>query len=188
MTAEDVFALYETKVNDISVSVTPLIPKSIGNIDVPCSIKRRCYIKPGEECPICIESILTKTNAFLTCCGHAFHKSCIFKCVEKKWEEKYPGTFYCPVCRTYLGCDVHDMNERYVIPSINDDFEGENSFKGENSFEGVKKLNYLDILENFWLTKDLSLALPCRNRYDHYVGMKKDCYRCKQFVLYGEYD
>ena len=52
-------------------------PFTIGDQDVPCNFERRCYIKPGEECPICFDKIMTKSTAFISNCGHSFHKKCI---------------------------------------------------------------------------------------------------------------
>ena len=54
-------------------------PITIGNQNVSCSLERKCYITPGKECPICFDKILRKSEAYLTGCGHAFHKKCIFK-------------------------------------------------------------------------------------------------------------
>ena len=190
-TVEDVFALYDTKTpfylncnklnkiescpnkwndNCYCENSTPINSISIGNTDVPCKLKRKCYVKQGENCPICFDPILTKTTAYLTCCGHSFHKSGIFRAAETNWIENYPGKFHCPACRTYLGTDVHYMSERY------------------NFGRNLAKINYLDIVENFWITKDFCLGELCCNKYDHYLGMKKSCEKCQRFVLYGEYN
>ena len=190
-TAEDVFYLYErnfevyhdcNKSNQIDTCKTewkgycycfytqPLIPITIGNNKSMCNIKRKCYISQGEECPICLEKILTKSNSYLTCCGHSFHKLCIFKSMEKKWIEKYGSVFKCPMCRTNLGMDIHDINERYNF-----------HYNEDNS------INYLDGLENFWFKKDFTIAHICRNKFDHYLGMKKDCDICKKYVLNGSH-
>lgn len=42
----------------------------------------KCYINPQEDCSICLEKICNKSDAYLTNCGHAFHKSCLFKTYE----------------------------------------------------------------------------------------------------------
>jgi hypothetical protein len=187
-TAEDVFSLYErnfsiyydcNKNNKIDTCPNmwkgfcycfcsqPLLPNTIGNTGVLCNVKRKCYIKPGEECPICMDPITTKSTAYLTTCGHSFHKLCIFKCMEKKWTDKYGSCFHCPMCRTNLGMDIHDINERYNYGSI--------------------KCNNLDLLENFWLKKDFTIAYICRNKFDHYLGMKRGCQKCENYVSEGKH-
>jgi hypothetical protein len=88
--------------------------------------------------------------------------------MEKKWNEKYGSNFYCPMCRSNLGMDIHDINERY---NINND----------------KKHYNLDILENFWLKKDFTIAYVCRNNFDHYLGMKRGCKKCENYVSEGKH-
>jgi len=183
-TAEDVFYLYERnssyyhncnkqgKINECPDNwqnecychtKQDVLPLTIGNQYVPCSIKRRCYIRPGQECPICLENILRKSEAYISCCGHSYHKHCIFKSMETQWKKKYASNFKCPLCRTNLGTDVEALGVRYT------------SFR-----------NSLDNLENFWLSKDLMLAQTCSNNYDHDLGMKKDCYICSRYREKGE--
>lgn len=188
-TAEDVFSLYErnfdfyfdcNKTGKIDTCPTswkgycycfysqPLLPITIGNTGICCNIKRKCYIKPGEECPICMDPIITKSTAYLTSCGHSFHKLCIFKSMEKKWSEKYGSNFNCPMCRTNLGMDIHDINERY-------------------NFNIEQHRSHLDNLENFWFKKEFTIAYICRNNFDHYLGMKKGCKKCDDYVLQGKH-
>ena len=145
-------------------SEQPVKTITIGNTEVPCNLKRKCYIKLGEECPICMEVIMNKSNAYLTFCGHSFHKTCIFKSMETFWIHNYAKNYNCPMCRTNLGMDIHDINQRYYI--------------NDNS-------NYLDELEQFWFKKDFYVAHTCRNRYDHYLGMKKNCIQCEKYILNG---
>jgi len=191
-TLEDVFSLYErnaasvyhdcAQLNKLETCPikwegkclcqfkVPVFPKTIGNPEIPCNIKRRCYVKPGHECPVCFEPILTKTTAYLTCCGHAFHKKCIFEMVESKWLQLYPCTIHCPLCRTYLGSEIYEMTKRY------------------NIFDQDKPMNYLDRLEEFWIGKDFELVVPCSNGFDHAAGMKKGCSQCKKYIQTGEFD
>lgn len=57
-------------------------------------------VEENEECPICLETFSNpnvegeKMNAIKTECNHLFHKECIKKQIENKYE--------CPMCRTYL--------------------------------------------------------------------------------------
>lgn len=60
----------------------------------------KTYIKVGDECPICLDPILAKTNAYLTCCGHAFHKRCILTAYHTQIFEWNIFSFRCPICRT----------------------------------------------------------------------------------------
>ena len=188
-TAEDVLELYVREPNKIyndckllnklehcpdcwngncfCYSNQPIKTITIGNTEVPCNLKRKCYIKPGEECPICMDKIVNKANAYLTCCGHSFHKTCIFKSMETFWTHNYAKNFKCPICRTNLGMDIHMINERYAI---------------------CDDSTYLDGLENFWLNKDFSVAHMCRNNYNHYLGMKKNCLQCKKYILHGDFE
>ena len=72
------------------------------------SVNKKCYIAFGEICPICIEPITTKSSAWLTPCGHAFHKKCLIDnyhyrdihnmCIQNSNE------IPCPVCREGLVC------------------------------------------------------------------------------------
>jgi hypothetical protein len=72
------------------------------NIKCPVSIqenlKIKHYIKIGEECSICNEHIWSKSNAFLSDCGHCFHKTCIHK-----WLKTTYLNGRCPLCRSDLG-------------------------------------------------------------------------------------
>lgn len=141
-----------------------VLPLTIGNNSIKCNFNRKCYIKPGEECPICFESILNKSNAYLTCCGHSFHKSCIFKAMETKWKQKYSGKFCCPICRTSLGMDLHEINFRYKEDS-----------------------NILDNLENFWYSINYVLCQPCSYGWDHSIGFDKNCRSCLKYRNTGKY-
>jgi len=164
---EDQNSLNDDNCFRCSYNTLPVLPNTIGNTEVPCNIKRKCYIKPGEECAICMEQIVTKTSAYLTSCGHSFHKSCIFKCMETKWNSKYGSNFKCPLCRTNLGMDIHNMGDKYDMYN--------------------ESINNLDILENFWMKKEFYIPLTCQAKYDHYLGMKKDCKRCQRFISEGRY-
>lgn len=139
-------------------------PLTIGERDVPCRLNVKTYIKPGEECSICLEAIHSQNNAYLTSCGHAFHRKCIFKIYETKWNtiRRTPCTINCPICRRYVGEPEY---QRYNY---------------ENS-------SGLDLLENFWLCKDYELLKLCFSNKKHYMGMKKDCKQCKEYCETGKF-
>jgi Ring finger domain len=147
-----------------------VMPFTIGNQCSPCELKCKIYIKPGEECPICYEKILNKSTAFITECGHNFHKLCLFKYMESKWQSStYLSVARCPICRNSLGDPPFAQRYR------------SNYFE----FTNVIDDNNLDKLEDFWLTKDLRLPKYCSNTFNHYLGMNDNCYICKCYRSTG---
>lgn len=140
--------------NDI---VKPVI---IGDKYIKCRFKVKSYVKIGDECPVCLEPIFHKINAYITGCGHAFHRNCLFKVFETKWKMKPYSTLKCPICRASQG--FPEMLERY-------DTDG----------------NEIDILENFWITKDYNMGTFCYK--NHHIGMKKDCSMCIKYRNTGEF-
>lgn len=162
MYQEDVFYLYER--NKLIYSNNPeselVQPYLLGEIGLPCKFKTKCYIKCGEQCAICLESILNKKNAFLTGCGHAFHRNCLFKSFEIKWMLKPFSSLRCPLCRCGLGFPELDL--KYIS---NDN---------------------LDQLENFWLSKEFIMPTYCSNlKSSHYLGMNKKCCKCISYCKTG---
>jgi hypothetical protein len=188
-TAEDVFYLYERnsryyydcnlKKNEeekctgecychIQQKVKPF---TIGDQDMPCDLKYKCYIRPGDECPICCEEILTKSSAFITNCGHHYHKKCLLKYMEIKWlSTAYTSIARCPMCRCSLGHP--DFVQRYKSSYFSINYDDNNE---------------LDKLEDFWISIDLTLPSFCRNGYDHYLGMEKECFCCESYRKKGNF-
>lgn len=192
-TAEDVFYLYERNKSVYDnckltgkicpdaehemecycfISSTPVLPVTIGDQCVKCDFSRKVYIKQGEECSICLEKIYQKNNAYLTSCGHSFHKSCLFKAFESKVDNRH--TFNCPNCRARLGypefyCRYTNVLKRFET-------------------ELCKHYNF-DILEDFWLGKEFTTLQFCDRRNDnrnkHALGMKNGCDRCLEYRLNG---
>lgn len=173
---EDVFPLYERNRNHynnyclscddkkntcLCESRLIVCPISVGEQDIPCRLKVKNYVTIGDECSICYELIIHKKNAYLTGCGHSFHRKCLADVFIAKWKSKAYSQLNCPLCRCGLGCP--DLFQRY------DYFNG----------------NALDLLENFWLSKDFMTPEFCSSwtEHSHYVGMKKDCSLC---TLYRE--
>ena len=155
-TLEDIY--YDDKViNEDSI----VIPNNIGNNEIKQN--RKMYIKPFEKCPICYDEIMRKTDAYLTSCGHGFHKKCLFKAYEVKQKMKAKSNFKCPCCRSNLGMDVEEINDKYDVWNGNE----------------------MDNLENFWIKKDFILPHICRNNYDHWYGMNKNCSQCKEYWKTG---
>ena len=124
-----------------------------------------------QECPICYEEIMTKSTAFITNCGHSFHKSCLSKYIETKWlSTTYISTARCPMCRCSLGHPEFD--QRYRSSYFNCNHSNDNE---------------LDKLEDFWLTKDYKLPVFCSHGYNHYLGLNKNCFICKGYREKGDY-
>ena len=175
-TSEDVFWLYERNKNVVYSSCVkyntpcpnlfnnecccnssdPVLPLTIGEQTIPCRFKVKTYIKFGEECPICFDPIKNKINAYLTGCGHAFHRKCLFDTFQAKLVMKPFSTLKCPMCRSKLG--YPEMLERYNCCF----YEGN---------------NFLDNLEDFWLCKEYKMPDFCYSG-NHYLGMEKNCRRC----------
>jgi hypothetical protein len=112
-----------------------------------------------DECPICMEPILRKSDAYLTSCGHGFHKKCIFHAFQTKMEDNCFALFQCPMCRSKMG-DVC-IQGKYNVNS--------------------NEYNILDELENYWSKKDFTMCILCDNECDHYQGMKSDCELCIRY-------
>ncbi|MFY7728215.1 MAG: RING finger protein [Flavobacterium sp.] len=186
-TVDDVFYLYERNLkyyyrcgNDrcgnecdqayCGQCLPDVLPLTIGDQTTPCSLAVKCYVKPGTECPICYEPILTKRSAYITECGHHFHKRCMFTYIETKWRSTaYVSTARCPMCRSFLGHPEFEQRYRatYFGVQYREDLE-------------------LDKLEDFWLTKDYKLPTFCSNQYNHYLGMQTDCDTCQQYRAHGD--
>ena len=187
-TAEDVFYLYErnktfydncrlagrkcpNEVYDVECYcqvIEPVLPITIGDQCVPCNFNRKVYIKQGEECAICMETIYQKNNAYLTSCGHSFHKTCLFNAFEIKAKNKH--NFPCPLCRARLG--YPEFYCRYTC----------NIFKDPNQ---ISETNFLDTLEEFWLSKEFNLIQICSNGHNHALGMKNNCDDCLDYRING---
>lgn len=160
MMLEDVYDLYEHDDDRNENKNNLLIPLKIGNDDGRPSLKIKRYIKQFEECPICYDPISHKSNAYLSECGHAFHKSCIYNAYESKQLTKLYSAFRCPMCRSMIGGDVYNFPQKY------------------NCID-VKCINYLDELENFEIMR--RYAMPSICIYGHYLGMKLDCNNCELY-------
>jgi len=174
MYEEDVFSLYERNRNHYNnyclscddkkntcpcVSRLTLYPICVGEQEIPCRFRVKNYVKVGDECSICYDPIVHKINTYLTGCGHSFHRKCLADVFIAKWKNKAFSQMKCPLCRCGLGCP--DLFQRY------DYITG----------------NTLDMLENFWLSKEFLLPEFCSNstQYSHFLGVKKDCPDCLRY-------
>ena len=184
-TAEDVFHLYERNKNKeyndciklckpcpnlfgndcCCESLDPVLPVTIGEQFIRCKLKVKSYIKFGEDCPICFDPIKHKANAYLTGCGHSFHRKCLFDTIHAKWQVKPFSTLKCPMCRSTLG--YPEMFERYIYT--------------------YNRYNSLDRLEDFWICKEFRMPEFCASG-KHYLGMNKKCKRCINYINNGTID
>ena len=161
-------SFYEECYCHVNVSVLPI---TIGDQLSSCNMRTKRYINPQEECSICLCQINKESDAYITNCGHSFHKSCLFTTYEINfYQHKRTETnvfkyfqFKCPICRKHIISP--DFYCRYpqwcVLPD---------------------KRNYLDVLEEFWLSKDYNMVqLCCKSNDAHYLGMKKNCGDCAEY-------
>jgi Ring finger domain len=132
------------------------------------SLTTKCYIGFGEQCSICLEPIVSKTNAHLTPCGHPFHRKCLID--NYQYREKHNMTLEfsneipCPVCRTGLvWCCVG--------------FENLDKYNTENG---------LDKLENVLLSISIAPYLSCY-KCNKGLGMNKSCNICECYRNNGTY-
>ena len=167
-TLEDVFLNNEERPKFMNYN-SVIVPQNIGCKNPICNLKYKCYIRQGEECPICYDPIMVKSNAFLSNCGHQFHKSCLFEYMKIKWREtEYTAMVNCPICRKYI--EHPQFGRKYV-----------SSYFGINSYK-----NGLDKLEDLWLSLDYILPEYCSNGYKHYLGVNNKCFCCKAYREKGE--
>lgn len=179
LTEEDVFYLYERNKNIYSNckllkkqcpsmynnicycnEEDDVIPLTIGDQNVKCKLNVKCYIKFGEECPVCLQEIIHKKNAYITGCGHSYHRLCLFKVFEEIRKKNSYSSLKCCICRCFLG--FPDLFQKY---NFND--------------------NLFDQLENFWLSYDYIVPFYCKNK--HYIGMDNNCKRCIDYRITGKY-
>lgn len=137
-------------------------PQDIGEWWQPPKPARKCYIEIGADCPICLSAIQHKRNAWLTVCGHAFHRTCLMTYYNTYMEtvKPYGNCVPCPICREELPtcCAGFEMG-RYVG-------------------------NELDGLENFTQLCDLMLPAKCY-KCDRDEGMNRTCAACIDYRQNG---
>lgn len=128
------------------------------------NLNQKHYIRIGEECPICYDTIIYKKDALLTNCGHIYHHECIqnyYNCNYNKFRN-------CPMCRQNVGLFYNHNKKCYISRS--------------------NYSNKIDICENFWNNINTFFPDKCytyinRNRIEniHNEGMNKNCVKCIQY-------
>lgn len=132
------------------------------------NINKKCYIGFGELCSICVEPIITKTSAWLTPCGHSFHRKCLIENYQYRSINRmtidHSNQIPCPVCREgHVGCCV-----------------------GLYALDKYHSKNGLDKLENFWLKIDVAPYLFCY-KCRKGLGMSKQCNYCDHYRNTGKF-
>ena len=114
------------------------------------------YIRMGEECSICMESITSKINAWKTKCGHIFHKTCLIRYSNTALSKN----FCCPCCRGEM-----------------EDFDNWTS----DVYYGIcySPKNHLDQIHYFELYQQMiqNICEEC----DNIIGCTKRCFGCKDW-------
>jgi len=123
LTTDDVLSVFENSIEKNQI-VYPHSIKENGD-NKKYTSKDKLYIKIMDECPICLEMITSKRNAYLTDCGHAFHKTCMHKLVFQNINAS------CPMCRNVHGIGPINLfsDESHRFVNKNDDFEFCGEFK-----------------------------------------------------------
>jgi len=139
--------------------------KRVFRLSVIDNIKKKHYIRKGEECPICYDPIFTKMNAFITKCSHCFH----YKCIQNHYDINFNHLGECPMCRQSVGYYEEVIKFRYPY-----------SLKG------------FDVLEDFWNNIDSLIPKKCYRRewskftHIHDLGMNEDCQFCRSYRQTGK--
>ena len=177
-TVESVFHLFDgvqcnCTSNDCCCDENRLInPCVIGRSKSKYDLKTKCYIPYLEECSIFTSEITHKKEAFLTDCGHSFHRHCLADYYHVMQKQKLCWSLSCPLCRTKLGNPV--FYEKYNLYS--------------------EEFNRLDDLENFWWNEhDYTKITMCKYYNDdnhdnyeyHYLGMNNKCRGCQKYRKNG---
>jgi hypothetical protein len=130
------------------------------------------YINPNSDvCCVCLEGIISKSNAYITNCGHKFHKTCLYDC------SNHDDEMNCPYCR----CEGAISNS---IGSIIEDFEYPQSFMGSDVIgvsRTVSLLNDWDPSIGHLLIDSVCNRCFQRNR----IKYRHKCMKCHEFV-YGK--
>ena len=124
------------------------------------NLKIKHYIKIGDECPICYESINTRKDSYLTECGHSFHYSCIIN-YDYSLINNNNYNISCPLCRQYMGNYI-DIKDKYS--------NSEKELDKLEDFENNIKIKLPKICFNFHKFK--------YNKHFHRMNYN-NCFYCK---------
>lgn len=151
--------------NNCSCHINQLVyPKTIGNNDFKRKLNNKMYIWTQDRCVICLYNIGFKSNAYLSDCGHSFHKKCLtnyyhyIKMISNK-------NFKCPLCRSNLGSP--DFNTLYN--SLHKDF---------NSLDMLETIN-ININDNYLEMIHICKGIGTSKK--HYLGLNSNCKYCLNY-------
>ena len=69
------------------------------NIDQLNIVKNNVLFQSFDECPICLESLVSE-ECVITNCNHFFHKHCLNKYIQFM-QIQYSNKFRCPYCNKF---------------------------------------------------------------------------------------
>lgn len=142
----------------------PVLPRVIAAACPRPQLSVRQYISFGQICVICLNSIVSASDAHLTSCGHGFHASCL--AAAHSATARRGRQITCPICRGRMGLDIDYLRDRY-----NDD------------------LGSIDAIENFWIKYPNIAPNMCaaqRSTQPHALGCMRSCMRCMRYRNTGE--
>lgn len=161
----------------------PIYPNKICNeytISQKQCKKEKIYIRFGEECPICFEPIYFRNSAFLTPCGHAFHKKCLHNAHTTRLlicDNSSEDKLYCPMCRHDVPTELFYNPMKYNINKLPIE-----KINGKKNCDFIKNTNFCLVADNLFENIDLCSPELCfRNKKKHYLGMDKTCKVCLNF-------
>lgn len=162
-TVEDVYCLYcNYEEEDIIITTN-----SIGRIDTPLAFKFKRYVNPKVDiCIICMNCVASKSNCYLTECGHTFHKTCLSNYFHHIQLKYHPHNLKCPLCRANLGYPEFHQKYNYFHPAF-------------NSLDLIENIN-----DSLLITNDL-LHICRKGNQSHYLGLNNDCQSCLYYRKEG---
>lgn len=149
-----------------------VVPQDIGEwwVHNKNNWNRRIYIQIGSKCSICLSSINKKSDAWITNCGHSFHRSCLMESY-RIYENNtniihYTNCMPCPICRADLPtcCCGFDFSRYQKVYG--------------------KRRNELDNLENFYAFFDIANPIECYKCKKN-IGMNNACKSCTDYQKNG---
>ncbi len=145
------------------------------------NISKKMYIKMGEECPICFEGIYFRKNAFLTPCGHVFHKTCLHNSHISNLISKIKiceESLACPICRFNIPTEHFYNPIKYFIYKKRIE-----EIDTTNNAEIIKNINFVITLDNLLENLEYNYPALCifSNNKRHFLGMNKNCAVCLKF-------
>lgn len=97
-------------------------------------------LKPGESCPICLESFGVETHdaIYNTNCGHLFHNNCLHSVCENYNKNIEPE---CPICRTQIQSFEDGPQDCMSVFAFKEYAMGDNPELGNKDIDNLYLLN-----------------------------------------------